>query len=396
MRLALALLLTTVLVGAAAADVRLFRPLTADPRENQLRWRLSSFTEDWRYGTDVGDSTSRGGVLRGDQGVAWEVAAGEVFRWRPLQRLGSWRPPWIRYQLGVPAGLFSDFDSGALLNTDYQFGLSLDALWRGAFDPVRGITGFSHAVVTSRVRVFHRSSHLGDEYLALGHFGRNQVGVTSDDPKFRSPPVKRVDLSYEAVDAIVSVERSPGEGRGTVRAYTGVEFKLRTPRKWRVGGLIPANFTSPVGRLGLEYRSAGDADDPPDGPVTRAFNRLAREPAFETEWIAAVDARIAKPYNFASGDNPDGEAEAWTPYLWTAVPYGREFRHYATSWRAIVGLAISPHASRSPSGAGRRLGPEWIVSLDWYRGYSPSGQFLDQRLRYHPRWYVVPSLTAHF
>lgn len=396
MRLVFALLLLAVPARSMAADVRLFRPLTADPRENQLRWRMSSYTEDWRYGTDVGDSTSQGGVRRDHHGVAWEIAAGEVFRWKPLQRIGAWRPPWIHYQLGVPAGLFSDFDSGALLNTDYQFGLSLDALWRGAFDPVRGITGFSRAVVTSRVRLFHRSSHLGDEYLALGRFGRNQEGVFSDDPKYTRPPVKRADLSYEAADAIVSVERSPGEGRGTVRAYGGGELKLPLPLEWNVGGLTPHNFTSPVARLGLEFRSAGDAVNPRDGVIARTLNRLAREPAFATEWIAAVDVRIAKPYNFASADNPNGESEVWTPHLWTAVPYGHEFRHYAASWRGLVGLVVAPRASRAYPGNGHLLGPEWILSLDWYHGYSPSGQFLDQRLRYHPRWYVLPSFTAHF
>jgi hypothetical protein len=36
------------------------------------------------------------------------------------------------------------------------------------------------------------------------------------------------------------------------------------------------------------------------------------------------------------------------------------------------------------------------VSFEWYRGYAPDGQFLDQRLRYRPRLYVIPSITAHF
>src|SRR5437870_3367450 len=37
--------------AAADGGVRLFRPLVADPREDQSRWRMVSFTEDWRFGT---------------------------------------------------------------------------------------------------------------------------------------------------------------------------------------------------------------------------------------------------------------------------------------------------------------------------------------------------------
>ena len=136
----------------AEGDVRLFRPLIADPRENQIHWRMVSFTEDWRYGTDIGDSTSRGGFEQDRRGVSWEVSGGETFRWQPLERLGGWRGPWIRYQLGLPAGMFADFDdTGSLLSTDYQFGLSFDALWSGAFDPDAGNQGFDRPAVSSRL-----------------------------------------------------------------------------------------------------------------------------------------------------------------------------------------------------------------------------------------------------
>src|SRR5439155_2090438 len=83
-RLGATAILTVVLAATAPdarADVRLFRPLTADPRECQSRWRMSRYVEDWRYGTDVTDSTSRGGVVHDRVGISWEVSAGEVFRW---------------------------------------------------------------------------------------------------------------------------------------------------------------------------------------------------------------------------------------------------------------------------------------------------------------------------
>ena len=43
-----------------------------------------------------------------------------------------------------------------------------------------------------------------------------------------------------------------------------------------------------------------------------------------------------------------------------------------------------------------RATPELVVALDWYDGYTPDGQLQDQRLRYRPRAYFVPSVTMHF
>src|SRR5438093_10543067 len=126
-------LLAAALLGArcARADA-VFRPLIADPRESLSRWRLVSYTEDRRYGTDITDSTSRGGVAKDRRGLMWEVAGGNRFRWRPLRRLLG-IAPWRRYQLGVPAAIFAQFDnSGALLNTDFQYGAGLEAQWSGA------------------------------------------------------------------------------------------------------------------------------------------------------------------------------------------------------------------------------------------------------------------------
>jgi hypothetical protein len=389
----------TVALAAPApvrADQRLFRPLTADPRENQTRWHRYEYVEDWRYGTDVGDSTSQGGILEDVHGLGWEVAAGEVFRWRPLERIGPWRGPWRRYQLGALGGMFTQFDGGGIMmNSDYQYGFSADVLWRGDYDPGRGIARFSRTVVTSRVTVSHRSSHLGDEYLVYGAFGRNRDSQ-SPPPLLDRPPVKRAEMAYEAITALLSAERSIGPGGATLRGYGGGEFKLRFPSRWRVGGTLPTRLISPAWRAGLEVRSAGDAPDPPDGMATRALTWLLRDHAVETEWFGAVDMRIAKPFRFASSDNPDGETEVWTPYLWTLGQNGREFRNAAASWHAMLGMVVVPRARRVEALGGGRMGPEWIVALEWYRGYSPNGQFQDQRLSYNPRWGVVPSVTAHF
>lgn len=332
--------------------------------------------------------------------MSWEVSAGEVFRWIPLERIGGWRGPWVRYQLGVPAGMFSRFDgTGILLNTDYQFGVSFDALWRGAFDRESGITDYSHSVITSRLTVMHHSSHLGDEYIAQGQFGRNQG--TPGTPTYQSallghPPVKRVDLTFEDVALTLSAERAGGDAKATLRAYVGGEIKLVLPPSWHVGGVTPSQFRSPTARCGLEYRSSGESELPTSELPARLLNKAVRSQMFDSEWLAAVDLRLAKPFNFASGDNPSGDTEVWTPRLWTASPFGREFRHYAGSWHAMVGTSIRHRSTTTGAPAARSLGREWIVALEWYRGYAPDGQLLDQRLSYRPRAYLMPSVTAHF
>jgi len=400
----------------ARADA-VFRPLIADPRESLSRWRIVTSVEDWRYGTDITDSTRHGGVVEDRERIMWEIAGGHTFRWRPWRFAPGSAVPWSVAQLGAPAAMFATFDnSGSLLNTDFQFGVSLDFQWSG--HDVLGGTGeaparanltsqgigmadagherpFDRPVVTTRLTAYHRSSHLGDEYLALSRFGQNQNGLVHAEALFDHPPVKRVDLTYEAVNGVVSLEWAPAWNRtGVARLYGGAETKLVFPASLEIGALRPHNFRAASARIGTEYRAAGNGTDPYDGWLTRTMNRMVRSPWVESSWFAAADLRLAKPYNFASGDNPIGEDEAWTPHLWTETPYGREYRHYAGSWHAMLGAVVWPSregVTRTPL-----AGPEWLISLEWYRGYSFSGQFLDQQSRWRPRWYVVPSVTARF
>jgi hypothetical protein len=374
--------------------IQVFRPLTADPRENQFRMAWSHYREAWRYGTDITDSLSRGGFEE-RSGTRWDVAVGATLRFDPMRRVFRRGGPWRRYQIGLPAGVFARFDNGTkqLINADYQFGMSIDMLWSGAWHDSIGVTSFATPVVTSRLAVYHRSTHLGDEYLANGAFGDNQAGHPDADELFHRPPVKRVDLTYEAIRGIVSAEWAPGfvnGGRSTVRVYGGGELK------WAIRPRHPTNFSSPIAQAGLEIRSAGNQDDPADGWLTRVINAPFRRPFFETEWVAAIDWKLARPYDFASCDNPDGTGEAWTSHLWTDCRHGREFAGYAGSWHGMVGLSLSPGAQRRSADGGRRLAPEIVLALEWYRGYSADGQFLDQRLRTRPLAYLLPGITVHF
>ena len=115
--------------GTARAEA-IFRPLVADPRESLSRWRIVTSVEDWRYGTDITDSTSRGGYVQDRERIVWEGAAGHTFRGRPWHFASGSPVPWSVVQIGVPAAIFSTFDnSGSLLNTDFQFGVAMNFQW---------------------------------------------------------------------------------------------------------------------------------------------------------------------------------------------------------------------------------------------------------------------------
>jgi hypothetical protein len=131
----------------------LFRPLIADPR-----WpHFAASTQ--RY---IGD--------RQLEDVA-AVSFGETFTlWR--QKLGAA----TAWEFGVQAGVFSVFDLDAesqdLVNADYFVAIPVS---------------FRHEGFSSMLRLFHQSSHLGDEFLLR-------------------TKTERVNLSVEGVDLKVSYE----------------------------------------------------------------------------------------------------------------------------------------------------------------------------------------------
>src|SRR4029078_5259785 len=114
--------------------------------------------------------------------------------------LGRWNGsnPGDGVQLSLAAGVFAQFDldsvSYYLLNADYVFGLPL-TIRKGAF--------------STRLRVYHQSSHLGDEYL------------------LREPPERRnrINLSFESAEMILSIDAK------ALRFYGGGELLLRREPK---------------------------------------------------------------------------------------------------------------------------------------------------------------------
>ena len=243
-----------------------FCPLIADPKSSR------TFASYQRHESGEG--------LVDEQLDIASVGIGDVFG------LGRWNGsmPGDGVQLSVTAGVFAQFDlttsSYDLLNADYVVGLPL-TIRRGGF--------------STRLRIYHQSSHLGDEYL------------------LREPPDRRdrENLSFEALELILSVDGGP------LRLYGGGEYLFnKEPQDLGVyvahGGieLRPATRIIPMGALG-GFRFVGAAD---------------LKSSEEQEWKPAVSARAGLEYD-RSGD--DATARRWGlfgEFYSGPSPYGQFFR----------------------------------------------------------------------
>jgi hypothetical protein len=166
-----------------------FRSPVADPAEP----RVSMSRLDVKR--DSGDFTAARAGLGADFGL--------------LQRQGaSADNGWQLSVFGSIDSLFNlDLPGDALVNTDYRVGLPLT--WRGG-------------ALSMRARVYHQSSHLGDELILGGNAPR------------------RLNLSFEALDLLVGWER------GGFRLYGGGSHTLSTSTDAYKGGTV---------QVGLDYVS---------------------------------------------------------------------------------------------------------------------------------------------
>jgi hypothetical protein len=168
----------------------LFRPLLADPKQPQFFTSIRSFRSS------------------GVQYTLASVGFGETFG---LYRFfGSSEGDGL--QLSVEGALFAQFNLSAsssdLINADYTIGI-----------PVT----YRHGDSSLRFRIYHQSSHIGDELLLSAN------------------PPNRVNLSYEALDLIYS-----REWRGW-RVYGGGEYLIHKE---------PADLKPMSAHWGIEYRGS--------------------------------------------------------------------------------------------------------------------------------------------
>jgi hypothetical protein len=223
----------------------LFWPLLADPKQPQFYVSARSYK--------VADETV----------TAAAVAYGETFG------LYRWNRPQGRWQVSLAGALFAQFDlesaSHDLVNADYTIGVPVS---------------YRRDAWSVRLRVYHQSSHLGDEFLLRNH-------------------PERINLSFESVEALAS-----REGRRW-RGYFGGEYVLhREPADLRPGGLhggaeyrgAPHGIWHPV--AGLDVKSWDEFDWSAEISMVAGVELGPREPGRRRLRL------LAEAYN---GHSPHGQ-----------------------------------------------------------------------------------------
>ncbi len=190
----------TIPKGRAYPQGDVFRPLLADPKQPQFFVGMTRF-----HSSVPVDAFSRTITMA-------SVSYGGTF--------GLYRRPTAdgrgSYQIGLDGALFAQFNMGApshdLINADYMVGIPFT---------------FRQGPFSMRVRLYHQSSHLGDEYLLRFH-------------------PKRVNLSYEAADLLLARDWGP------FRGYVGGEYRVDKD---------PSTLKAGMAHWGLEYRGTRDLFD---------------------------------------------------------------------------------------------------------------------------------------
>lgn len=156
----------TILPTGLLPKGHLFKPLLADPRWAHFSAAYRNFQTNNFDGRDIAS-----------------VSFGETI---PFYRGNFWRST-AQWETGLQAGVFSDFaldkSSSDLINTDFI---------------VSAYTSMRAGQFSAFGRIYHQSSHLGDEFLLA------------------NTKLERVNLSYEGADLKLSYELPYG-----VRLYGG-------------------------------------------------------------------------------------------------------------------------------------------------------------------------------
>jgi hypothetical protein len=195
----------------------------------------------------------------------------------PLVRWNGSRPG-EGVQLSLSGGVFAQFDLRAasfdLINADYVVGL-----------PATGrFSGFSF-----RIRPYHQSSHLGDEYV------------------LRDDPVERQNLSFESLELILSQEL------GALRVYGGGEYLFRRE---------PDTLEDLLAHGGAEIR-LGESQGP------RFVIALDAKSTEQQDWNPAWSARGG--VELALWREPGHPPRLWSvllEYYDGPSPYGQFFREH--------------------------------------------------------------------
>lgn len=249
---------------------RLFEPLTADPRWPHFSASYQRFLDD----EEIENAAA--------------VSFGEAFglvRWGALSE-GCWQ---LDFQAGVFALFDMDAESKDLINADYWVGIPL--VYRNG--------GFA-----AMFRLYHQSSHLGDEFLL-----RRQID--------------RVNLSYEGIDLKLSYKFRSG-----LRLYAGAGYLLSSEPE-----LDPLS-----GQFGVEYEAPEAYWDNFIRPVA-AIDIQGRE---ESGWRPDLSVRAG--IRFESADKDNQRVQLLLEYFRGRNPNGQFYE------RTLEYFGIGLHVQLLPSG----------------------------------------------
>ncbi len=212
----------------------LFRPALADPKEPRF------FVSPRHY--DTGTET------------LWLAEVGYGTNFPVYGRIDEAGNGW---NIGISGGLFGLFnleaDSFDLINADYTLGFPLT--WR------QGKT-------SGRLRLYHQSSHLGDEFL------------------LNAAP-ERINLSFESLEGLLAYDFEP------FRVYGGGEVLLR--RK-------PADLERLMAHAGIEYFS-GSATTLLPGLRGRPFVGLDLKSFDEHDWSIDRSLKVGMQFDAPHSDH---------------------------------------------------------------------------------------------
>jgi hypothetical protein len=254
-----------------------FCPLLADPKGQR------SFVSYLHETSDQGDMN------------VGSVGISDAFG---LLRVGGPKPG-DGFQVSLAGSVFAQFDlestSYDLVNADYIIGLPIT---------------FRRKAFSMRFRLYHQSSHLGDEFL-----------LRENNPKF-----VRENISFEAAEMILSLDGGP------FRVYGGGEYLLRREPKdleryVAHGGveLRPARRLVRFGTVaGVRFVAGGDV-----------------KASEEQDWKPAVSIRTGFEFDRPRDTDPPGRRWGLLFEAYTGPsPYGQFFRNQVRYFGAGIHFTL--------------------------------------------------------
>jgi hypothetical protein len=189
------------------------------------------------------------------------------------------------FQISIAGSVFAQFDldvsSYDLINADYIIGLPIT---------------FRYNAFSGRLRVYHQSSHLGDELLL----------------RENNPDLRRENISFESAEAIFSLDGGP------LRVYGGGEFLLRREPKDLERSLLHGGIELRPARRLLHFGSIAGVRFVAGGDVKASEQQ---------DWKPALSLRTG--FEFDRPRDTDPQGRRWG-LLFEAYdgpsPYGQFFR----------------------------------------------------------------------